>query len=71
MKESFWYRVKGTVNCVHEEGFYEAHSARQACYKFCRDHGLSNAANVPGLSATNVNDKTDTFYAANNGYLND
>lgn len=75
MKETFKYHVKGVVGYVFEEGYYKAVSAQQACYKFCRSHGLGPADDVPGLSATkvpaDVNDKNETFYAKNGGYLDD
>lgn len=75
MKDSFVYRVKGTVRCVKEEGLYEAYSPRQACFMFCREHRVGIADDVPGLSATKVrakvNDKNETFYAENGGILDD
>ena len=79
MKDSFVYRVKGTVRCVKEAGLYEAYSPRQACFMFCREHKIGIADDVPRLSATkcepqaytDVNDKKETFYAENGGILDD
>ena len=79
MKDSFVYRVKGTVRCVKEEGLYEAYSPRQTCFMFCREHKIGIADDVPRLSVTkcepqaytDVNDKKETFYAENGGILDD
>lgn len=45
-------------------------SAKHAMYLFCRECGLNEADDVPGLRADCISsEKEDTFFAANGGYL--
>ena len=64
------YLVSAILHGHLKQGFYEAMSAKHAMYIFCRECGLNEADDVPGLRADCIsNEKEDTFFAANEGYL--
>lgn len=66
---SNWYVVRGVIRNTCYERLVEAFSARHACYRFCRDFGVDEAEDVPGLCAENIFDPQDKYVAKNRGYL--
>lgn len=62
-KRTEWYLVQGYVGNALEQLIVEAYTARQACYRFCREFQLDEAEDVLFLHAVNLHDPDDTFWA--------
>ena len=69
MKTAETYLVSGIIRNRQIQEYYEAMSVRQACYRFCREHGLDEAEDVPALKAVCISGDDDIFVAANGGFL--
>ena len=57
------YAVSGYIGTILERRIIEAYTARQACYRFCREFRLDEVEDVLSLRAVNINNPADAFWA--------